>query len=99
VFTSPLHRNGNSSVVACVYISAGTCLSPLPSNELFRLSCVMSHICFGEMCNSESVYFHVHVLCYMNESSSACKSFHTRILSAWLVGWLVGLFLFLPLGT
>jgi hypothetical protein len=26
VFTPPLHRNGSSSIVACVFISAGTCL-------------------------------------------------------------------------
>jgi hypothetical protein len=26
VFTSPLHRNGSSSIVACVFLSTGTCL-------------------------------------------------------------------------
>jgi hypothetical protein len=38
-----LHRNSSSSSVACVYISAGTCLPALPSNELFRLLGFMSH--------------------------------------------------------
>jgi hypothetical protein len=42
MFTSPFHRNGSSSIVACVDISAVTCLPPLPSNEWFRLSCIMS---------------------------------------------------------
>jgi hypothetical protein len=46
VFTSPLHRNGSSSIAACVFISARTrlpslCLSALAL--LFRFSGVMSH--------------------------------------------------------
>jgi hypothetical protein len=33
MFTLPLHRNGSSSIVACVFISAGTCL-PSPCLEM-----------------------------------------------------------------
>jgi hypothetical protein len=29
----------------CVYISVGTCLPPLPSNEIFQLSGIMSQYC------------------------------------------------------
>jgi hypothetical protein len=42
VFTSSLHRNGSSSIVACVFISAETCLpsSCLAMNYLgFQASC------------------------------------------------------------
>jgi hypothetical protein len=42
VFTSPLHRNVNYSIVVFVYIFAGTYLPSLPSNELFRFLGVMS---------------------------------------------------------
>jgi hypothetical protein len=38
VLTSPLHRNGTSSVAACVCISAGTCL---PSH------CLAMNVCSG----------------------------------------------------
>jgi hypothetical protein len=42
VFTSPLHRNGHSSIVGCMYISEKPCLLMLPSNELFWLLGLMS---------------------------------------------------------
>jgi hypothetical protein len=65
VFTSPLHRNDSSSIVACVYISAETCLPPLPSNELIRLSGVMSHY---EMPLVTPISSDISVRCLLQES-------------------------------
>jgi hypothetical protein len=40
VFTSPLHRNGSYSIVACVFVAAGMCL---PS------SCLAIDVCSGSV--------------------------------------------------
>jgi hypothetical protein len=50
VFTSSLHRNGSSSIVACVFISAGTCL---PSR------CPVMNVCSGSgfQASCHSIFF------------------------------------------
>jgi hypothetical protein len=36
VFTAPLHSNGSYSIVACVFVAAGMCLTEsLPSNNVY----------------------------------------------------------------
>jgi hypothetical protein len=55
VFTLLFHGNG-SSIVAWVFISAGTCLPPLSSNEIYRLSGVMSQYIIPPFCAIYSSY-------------------------------------------
>jgi hypothetical protein len=61
MFTSPLHRNGSSSTVACVFISVGTCL---PSR------CLAVNVCSG----SATPAFRRHVtVSYRNVSNDQVK--------------------------
>jgi hypothetical protein len=79
VFTTPLHKNEHSTdhrkhrsfVVACILFCGGVFTKPLPSNELFQLSGVMSQY-FKLMCENQvffstfTNYMSVSVFCRQN---------------------------------
>jgi hypothetical protein len=78
VYTLPLHKNGSSYIVVCVFISTGTCLLPVPSNELFRLSGVMSQ--YHPLVNGAGeAYSEVLLIIYAKDNNNNNPTFYLHL--------------------